>query len=1237
MAYGLKWFSEFVDESGDNAYITEILERDFSGEAIEVTSAGNPIVIAEMGDNDPYTVIKAKKVTLEWISDEISGFEISDLFITDDKKYQFVFSRWDGLDKTMLFTGYLVFIDCSEPYNSKPYPVTISATCSLPFVRDGYYLDEFGAFVEGELSLIKIIANCLSVTDLQLPIHSHVNLFDQGMTHGSTSPLALAEIDADGLRGMKGGDVLERVLAAFGACIKQSLGRWYIIDIRAQESFLVDEWQFDYQGNATGFSEENHCASFGRTAYDEDTPNVFPIGGIGGVTVTLAEPNSIVTVNVEPGNQVNRLENGTFSGAVLGGVIPGWRNEIEGGTSWSRQGSGRPDDPYRLEFYDPVIYQPKLKQNKFRPLSYFETGPIVLNVGNFYVSENDRTDVKIVFSGALRMNNVLGVSMNLNLNENERDYASYLNESGEWLYSKKEDTEVAIQSNQAEAGPDKTYTEIKTQTFEITSQEITNLIKSGSDGLVYVRLRVFPGVHAPGFDYSVEVFASYEDLSLVIETGTVFEGNHKYQIDGKLPIRNANEISYTIGVADKIGIDTPENGRVENRVMTGYMTLVSGGDLTTGWVRYINGSVDPQDSDYDSIQKKVLKEKLRLYGGKRRIFEGNFKGIGLMPHHTIFNRFEESGDPEKFYTITGWEWAVKTMEYKCSFHELDFTKLTDEEVYLLDEQGGNRGNRLYSGGTSVSSGSGTKPPVKVEPILLDDIDPAYEYEILEEDTEDRVCDIVALIKSSHNANLLEVKLIYWPNWISEIEIYRGEDLPDIDIPETGILKVIWRGKPTASGHEQILVDISSSDGGHTILSIPIEVTPSTDFDETWPPIFDPITLTFTVGEESTQEVDLRDYMDSGHAEAVGYTFKLLNSIPWMSARSIVNMDLSVTGKPTAVGTSDMVWQIMDSIGRTEIFYVTLDAIAAAKVTAKVLDTTSGIVELGAIPGRYELPDDFDVSFDIDGPHTGYIATLTGGGLLGDLVSESRDEDFTESSGDTYRIFGTVGTPAEAGQYSLTVQVKRGPTLSEVVQFDFVLYDIAYLDLIQNGFLSDGLLVSYIDPDGTSVFDNDGVEIWGLTSEIDGPEHDKVTQKLYSESGTLLTTKVHTLMVSSTVGTYQLDTPPVFRGPGKYKLVTELELLSAPVMVSSVRFEVAGADETGCCEGYSANFGDGTSTNYTLTHGLNTKDLNVFFYRNSSGKSVEIDYWILDLDSIQVQVSTYAIPALNALRAVITPK
>lgn len=68
-------------------------------------------------------------------------------------------------------------------------------------------------------------------------------------------------------------------------------------------------------------------------------------------------------------------------------------------------------------------------------------------------------------------------------------------------------------------------------------------------------------------------------------------------------------------------------------------------------------------------------------------------------------------------------------------------------------------------------------------------------------------------------------------------------------------------------------------------------------------------------------------------------------------------------------------------------------------------------------------------------------------------------------------------------------------------------------------------------------------------------------------------------------------------------------------------------------GYAANFGNGSNTSFTITHGLNTQDVQVQVLRVSDKKEIEVDWSASAANTVTIDVNVA--PANNAYRCIVT--
>lgn len=833
MAYELHYYSEFADD-WEKQYRVEIHERDYSGDILEVTSSGNPFTIEMTEVENIFTAIRPKKVSIEWTAEEDSIFEIEDLFITDDRKYILYFYEIDEdtEDLKIIFSGYLVTVDCEEPFQSKPYHVQLSGMCSLTLLLDRYFSGYFNEF-PFRISIKDIIGHCLIASGLELDFHVCIDLHEIQMS-SETNWLLEAEIHADGLRGKTCYEVLDGVLTSLNAYIVQDNNTWIIKGIPDTNSVNVKVKKYNHLGEFLGEDVINQSISIGTDEYDSTTPNLRPTAN---VVKKLADISSIVKSTISPGIAFNRLENGQFAFPILGGNMLGWDINLDSidhandplePTGWQRTGTGTIGDPYKFEIRGAsFMYKDKPIEGTSEDNHIDITNPIIIDAGLF-----DRNPkIKIVVSGAYRVRGIGGLYMECRLNDGDKDYVQWLDESGKWNSEKKIKNRHGIKiKGNVSTEPDSLTpaNELPVQTFEIVSEPIDDYLERDVDGVPHsiakIYFRIFPAAYYTNKNGDSDradraPLLVLEDFAISVTTETAYEGDHTYVVDADLPIRNANEINYKNLIADKINITTPEQVRLTNRVMTGYMMLASNGALTYGWKRFKNGVPYPSFDNWLPLQFKTSKERIRQLCGKRTIFQGTFLGYNAASSSSVFSQYDGETTPEIFYAITGWKWSVLDREYELTLNELSFDPLElDQEFVELEKSGGgNRGNRLYgnnSGGSS--SGNGSSSPDIPDPINLDPVDPLY---FVVGETTTQSFDIGALVISGQLPIELTALIAYRPSWMLAPYEDRGVD--------GDLLTFTVTGTPTEAGYEQILIELTDINFQKALVVVPIIMQPKT--------------------------------------------------------------------------------------------------------------------------------------------------------------------------------------------------------------------------------------------------------------------------------------------------------------------------------------------------------------------------------------------------------------------------
>lgn len=104
--------------------------------------------------------------------------------------------------------------------------------------------------------------------------------------------------------------------------------------------------------------------------------------------------------------------------------------------------------------------------------------------------------------------------------------------------------------------------------------------------------------------------------------------------------------------------------------------------------------------------------------------------------------------------------------------------------------------------------------------------------------------------------------------------------------------------------------------------------------------------------------------------------------------------------------------------------------------------------------------------------------------------------------------------------------------------------------------------------------------------------------------------------------------------GIIQLATNAEALAGTNNTKAITPATLKAVLDAQVKGYVANFGNGTNTSFTITHGLGTQDVDVVVVRVSDRKEVMVEW--AAASNTTVTISVNVAPATNSLRALIKP-
>lgn len=375
------------------------------------------------------------------------------------------------------------------------------------------------------------------------------------------------------------------------------------------------------------------------------------------------------------------------------------------------------------------------------------------------------------------------------------------------------------------------------------------------------------------------------------------------------------------------------------------------------------------------------------------------------------------------------------------------TPLTGEEILEAIGSVNDRTAALFEGITPLTYVAGVESEDSVD--LKDFISEAFLEDEEGFEPEDRF-DITTLI----------LKLVSKPAWITEIDDETLVVTATALAPKSGSFNVDYYGyDPEDTELENPI-----------LIRIPVLVEENEDYVETWPPEFDPFpTLNFVLNKETVTGFNFRDYITSGHKN-LRYRFF---SVPdWISERSVVNDDFSITGEPTAIEKRRISVEIWDGVDehRPYIDEITLQVIEATEITGELMDISAGDAKVGDLPGAFEVLDQWDTPITVKGLHDRVTIKVTGGGDLGDELNVTENFPLSEPVEEgIYRPFNTIGgTTAGVGQYVIEVTAYLGENTT-VQTFDLTLYDEEYLAKIRKFLVKGFDYVGEITPDGGTSF------------------------------------------------------------------------------------------------------------------------------------------------------------------------
>lgn len=252
MAHALRYFRSWETEKYKHQMRLELWEKDYEGEATAMVLSGEPKLTMEEGDT-----ICGSSLDFGLLS-EADG-QYLHLYTTDNHKYLIKILR----DSAVMWEGYLLPEYYSEAYIAAPYTVSFTATDWLGMLKNVDFPAE-----DTRVPILQIIKTCLQYTELPLDFACQMELRVEGI-NDTTNVLGALYLNPITFTGYNCYEVLEKILAAFNATLRQTGHRWLISSIDDELPLRLISWDsLSYTGDGQSNNGELIDTNFDGTFID---------------------------------------------------------------------------------------------------------------------------------------------------------------------------------------------------------------------------------------------------------------------------------------------------------------------------------------------------------------------------------------------------------------------------------------------------------------------------------------------------------------------------------------------------------------------------------------------------------------------------------------------------------------------------------------------------------------------------------------------------------------------------------------------------------------------------------------------------------------------------------------------------------------------------------------------------------------------------------------------------------
>ncbi|RAJ25006.1 hypothetical protein [Pedobacter cryoconitis] len=229
MSYGIKYKCEFTSTLNKNIKVY-ILKKDYNSAQIELRMGGEPARINYTGGSESkFDIIRGSECILEFYSEYDGQFQ--EIMLADAQDYQVQIWKSDQ----MIWQGYVIQDNYSEPFLAAPYLVSIRATDGLGNLKHNDFMADDTSFYLDKMTCIEVIQKCLAKLKNGTQVITSVDLFETRISRSEANNEALNCISVnpylfikDDLNALKCNVALSYILEVFNAYIYYKAGKYYI-------------------------------------------------------------------------------------------------------------------------------------------------------------------------------------------------------------------------------------------------------------------------------------------------------------------------------------------------------------------------------------------------------------------------------------------------------------------------------------------------------------------------------------------------------------------------------------------------------------------------------------------------------------------------------------------------------------------------------------------------------------------------------------------------------------------------------------------------------------------------------------------------------------------------------------------------------------------------------------------------------------------------------------------------